>query len=56
MQRPQLRLTSPPWRPRGPRTRRSARTLEDLVPADNAMSMDAAIAWSRQDWEMEEAE
>jgi hypothetical protein len=25
MHRPQLRLTSPPRRPRGPRTRRSAR-------------------------------
>jgi hypothetical protein len=33
-----------------------ARSLEDLVPADNSMSMDAALAWSRQDWEREEAE
>jgi hypothetical protein len=33
-----------------------ARSLEDLVPADNAMPMDAVLAWSRQDWEMEEAE
>jgi hypothetical protein len=27
------------------------RSLEDLVPADNALSMDTALAWSRQDWE-----
>jgi hypothetical protein len=33
-----------------------ARSLEDLVPADNAMPMDAALAWSRQDWKREEAE
>jgi hypothetical protein len=33
-----------------------ARSLEDLVPADKAMPMDAALAWSRQDWEREEAE
>jgi hypothetical protein len=33
-----------------------ARSLEDLVPADNAMMMDAALAWSRQDWEREEVE
>jgi hypothetical protein len=33
-----------------------ARSLEDLVPADNSMPMDAALAWSRQDWEREEAE
>jgi hypothetical protein len=33
-----------------------ARSLEDLVPANNALSMDAALAWSRQDWEREEAE
>jgi hypothetical protein len=32
------------------------RSLEDLVPADNAMPMDAELAWSRQDWEREEAE
>jgi hypothetical protein len=32
------------------------RSLEDLVPADNAMPMDVALAWSRQDWEREEAE
>jgi hypothetical protein len=32
------------------------RSLEDLVPADNTMPMDAALAWSRQDWEREEAE
>jgi hypothetical protein len=33
-----------------------AKSLADLVPADNAMSMDAALAWSRQDWEREQAE
>jgi hypothetical protein len=33
-----------------------ARSLEDLIPADNAMPMDAALAWSRQDWKSEEAE
>jgi hypothetical protein len=33
-----------------------ARSLEDLVPADNAMPMDAALARSRQDWEREETE
>jgi hypothetical protein len=32
------------------------RSLQDLVPADNALPMDAALAWSRQDWEREEAE
>jgi hypothetical protein len=32
------------------------RSLEDLVPADKAMPMDVALAWSRQDWEREEAE
>jgi hypothetical protein len=32
------------------------RSLQDLVPANNALSMDAALAWSRQDWEREEAE
>jgi hypothetical protein len=31
------------------------RSLEDLVPANNAMPMDVALAWSRQDWEREEA-
>jgi hypothetical protein len=30
-----------------------ARSLKDLVPANNAMPMDAALAWSRQDWERE---
>jgi hypothetical protein len=29
------------------------RSLKDLVPADHAMPMDAALAWSRQDWERE---
>jgi hypothetical protein len=33
-----------------------ARSLQDLVPTDNALPMDAALAWSRQDWEREEAE
>jgi hypothetical protein len=33
-----------------------ARSLQDLVPADNALPMEAALAWSRQDWEREEAE
>jgi hypothetical protein len=33
-----------------------ARSLEDLVPTDNTLSMDAALAWSREDWEREEAE
>jgi hypothetical protein len=28
-----------------------AKSLADLVPADNSMPMDAALAWSRQDWE-----
>jgi hypothetical protein len=32
------------------------RSLEYLVPADNAMPMDAALDWSRRDWEREEAE
>jgi hypothetical protein len=32
-----------------------AKSLEDLVPADNSMPMDAALAWSRQDWEREQA-
>jgi hypothetical protein len=27
------------------------RLLTDLVPADNALPMDVALAWSRQDWE-----
>jgi hypothetical protein len=30
--------------------------LTDLVPADNTLPMDAALAWSRHDWEMQEAE
>jgi hypothetical protein len=28
-----------------------AKSLADLVPVDNSMPMDAALAWSRQDWE-----
>jgi hypothetical protein len=33
-----------------------AKSLADLVPVDNSMPMDAALAWSRQDWEREQAE
>jgi hypothetical protein len=33
-----------------------ARSLQDVVPAENAMSIDAALDWSRRDWEREEAE
>jgi hypothetical protein len=33
-----------------------AKSLADLVPADNSMPMDMALAWSRQDWEREQAE
>jgi hypothetical protein len=33
-----------------------AKSLADIVPADNAMPMDAVLAWSRQDWEREQAE
>jgi hypothetical protein len=33
-----------------------ARSLQDLVPADNAMPLDQACAWSREQWEKEEAE
>jgi hypothetical protein len=29
--------------------RQSARSLTDLVPADDAIPMDAALAWSRKD-------
>jgi hypothetical protein len=32
------------------------RSLEDLVPADKAMPMDASLDWSRWDWERKEAE
>jgi hypothetical protein len=32
------------------------KSLTDLVPADNSMLMDAALAWSMQDWEREQAE
>jgi hypothetical protein len=28
-----------------------ARSRNDLVPADNALPMDVAPAWSRQEWE-----
>jgi hypothetical protein len=30
-----------------------ARSLNDIVPAGNALPMDATLAWSRQDWEGE---
>jgi hypothetical protein len=33
-----------------------AKSLADLVPADNSMPMDVALAWSRQDWESEQAD
>lgn len=33
-----------------------ARSLQDLVPAENAMPLDKACAWSREQWEKEEAE
>jgi hypothetical protein len=33
-----------------------ARSLRDVVPADNAMPLDAALEWSRRDWERDEAE
>jgi hypothetical protein len=33
-----------------------ARSLRDVVPADNAIPLDAALEWSRRDWEREEAE
>jgi hypothetical protein len=31
-------------------------SLKDLVPADNALPMDAALVWSKQDYEREEVE
>jgi hypothetical protein len=31
-------------------------TVVGIIPADNVMPMDAALAWSRQDWEREQAE
>jgi hypothetical protein len=33
-----------------------AKSLADLVPVENSMPMDAALAWSRRDWEREQAE
>lgn len=33
-----------------------ARSLSDLVPADNSLPMNAALEWSRRDWERQEAE
>jgi hypothetical protein len=31
------------------------RSLNNLIPADNALPMDAALAWTRQEWGREEA-
>jgi hypothetical protein len=28
-----------------------ARSLQDLVPADNTLPIDTALEWSRRDWE-----
>jgi hypothetical protein len=33
-----------------------ARYLRDVVPTKNSMPLDAALDWSRRDWEREEAE
>jgi hypothetical protein len=33
-----------------------AQSLRDVVPAENAMPLDAALEWSRRDWEREEPE
>jgi hypothetical protein len=33
-----------------------AKSLADLVPADNIMPMDTALVWSRKVWEREQAE
>jgi hypothetical protein len=33
-----------------------AKSLTDLVPIENSMPMDAALVWSRKDWEREQAE
>jgi hypothetical protein len=33
-----------------------ARSLRDVVPAENSMPLDAVLDWSRRDWEREEAE
>jgi hypothetical protein len=33
-----------------------ARSLRDVVPAENTMPLDAALEWSRWEWEREEAE
>jgi hypothetical protein len=32
------------------------RSLRDIVPAENAMPLDAALEWSRWEWEREERE
>jgi phage repressor protein C with HTH and peptisase S24 domain len=34
----------------------NAWSLRDVVPTENSMSLDAALDWSRRDWEREEAE
>jgi hypothetical protein len=36
--------------------RAEPRFYPDLIPVENSMPMDAALAWSRQDWEREQAE
>jgi hypothetical protein len=33
-----------------------ARSLRDVVPAENAMPLNAALEWSKRNWEREEAE
>jgi hypothetical protein len=33
-----------------------AQSLRDVIPTENAMPLDAALEWSRRDWEREEAE
>jgi hypothetical protein len=33
-----------------------AKSLADLIPVENSMPMDAALTWSRQDWQREHAE
>jgi hypothetical protein len=32
------------------------RSLRDIVPAENTMPLDAALEWSRREWEQEERE
>jgi hypothetical protein len=33
-----------------------ARSLREIVPAENSMPLDAPLDWARRDWEREEAE